>query len=129
MPHRCVHCGTIYADGAEQILKGCNCGSRFFFYLTKDKLEKIKALKEEVNLTEQEKQRIKEDVRDIIGLKEEDDAPIVLDFESIKVLKPGKYAIDLHNLFNRDRPLVYTLEEGKYVVDLTSQAFKQHKSS
>ncbi|MBS3143917.1 hypothetical protein J4446_03535, partial [Candidatus Woesearchaeota archaeon] len=32
MPHQCVRCGNMYEDGSEEILKGCSCGSRFFFF-------------------------------------------------------------------------------------------------
>jgi predicted nucleic acid-binding Zn-ribbon protein len=123
MPNQCVHCSEIYRDGAEEILKGCGkCGSRFFFYLSEEKLEKLKQSRDEVveNLSEDEKNQIEQDVRDIAGI-EDVEAPVVLDFESVKILKPGKYILDIANLFNKDRPLVYRLEEGKYVVDLASQ--------
>ena len=30
MPHQCVHCGNIFPDAAEEVLKGCTCGSHFF---------------------------------------------------------------------------------------------------
>jgi len=40
--------------------------------------------------------------------------------ESIRVLGPGKYELDVVNLFNKKRPLIYKLEEGKYIVDLAS---------
>lgn len=121
MPHRCVHCSKSYEDGSREILHGCECGSKFFFYVSSDKLAKIKQAENGVILSEEEKSQVEQDVRDMMGLKENDDTPIVLDFESVKVLKPGKYALDLHNLFNKERPLVYTLEEGKYFVDLNSQ--------
>ncbi len=122
MPSQCVHCSKIYDDGAEEILKGCrSCGSRFFFYLTKDKLEKIKQEKgAEIDLTKEEKNQIEKDVRDIVGIKEEDESPIILDFEAVKIIKPGKYLIDVAKLFKGERPLVYKLEDGKYIVDLST---------
>lgn len=125
MPHQCVHCSATYGDGAREILHGCTCGSKFFFYLTQEKLDKIQNTpKESITLTVKEKEKIEEDVRDIIGIGEEE-TPIVMDFESIKVIKPGKYVIDLHNLFTKERPLVYTVEEGKYFVDLTSNVLSK----
>ena len=39
------------------------------------------------------------------------------DFESIRILKPGQYELDLVNIFKK-RPLIYKLEEGKYMIDL-----------
>ena len=69
-------------------------------------------------LTNEEKEKIEQDIFEMIGI--EDDKPVVLDFESIRALKPGKFEIDIVNLFNRERPLVYKLEEGKYIIDLAS---------
>ena len=50
--------------------------------------------------------------------------PIILDFESIKILSPGKYELDLVNLFNKKQPLIYKLEDGKYMIDLI-ETFKK----
>ncbi len=124
MPNQCVHCSRIFEDGSDEVLKGCgNCGSRFFFYLSQEKLDRLKQNKEEeIELTKTEKKQIEKDVREIVGIHEDDEAPIIMDFESIRVLKPGKYLIDVSNLFTRERPLVYKLEDGKYVVDLTNKA-------
>ena len=120
MPHKCIHCNSIYDDGAREILYGCTCGSKFFFYITQEKLAKIKESHDDIPLTVQEREQVEEDVRDILGIeKSEEGAPIIMDFESIKVLKPGKYVIDIHNLFTKERPLVYTLEDGKYFIDLS----------
>ncbi len=122
MPNQCVHCSEIYLDGSEEVLKGCSsCGSRFFFYMSQEKMERVRNSKEEgVNLSAAEKKQVEEDVRDIVGVDKDDDVPIVMDFESIKVLKPGKYILDIGNLFSKERPLVYKLEDGKYIVDLVA---------
>lgn len=114
MPHQCVRCNTFYEDGSEEILKGCNCGGRLFFYIKKEKIEKAKNIV--INLNEQEKQQIEEDVFDIIG-EERKNEPVVLDIESIRIEKPGKYEIDLVPLFKGD-PLVYKVAEGKYMIDI-----------
>ena len=125
MPHQCVRCGTFYSDGAEEILKGCSCGSRLFFYVKKAALEKAKKVTEE--LSDDDKKQIEKEVYDFIGTKEEkieEDAPVVLDFETINIIGPGKFEIDLVNLFNKKNPLVYKLEDGKYMIDLP-QSFKR----
>lgn len=128
MPHSCVHCSKIYDDGAREILHGCSCGSKFFFYITAEKLAKIQHASTSpapvIPLSEEERHQIEHDVREIIGVNEQEAMPVILDFESVKILKPGKYVIDLHNLFTKDKPLVYTLEEGKYFIDLGSQLAK-----
>ena len=51
--------------------------------------------------------------------------PVVLDFESIRVITPGKYEIDLVNVFKNDA-LIFKLEEGKYMIDLP-ESFKKMK--
>ena len=50
----------------------------------------------------------------------EDTAPVILDLESIRVMGEGKFQLDIVNLFNKKRPLIYKLEEGKYIIDLAS---------
>ncbi|MDP3733718.1 MAG: Zn-ribbon containing protein [Nanoarchaeota archaeon] len=120
MPHQCVRCNTFYPDGAQEILKGCSCGARLFFYIKKKHLDEGKELIS--NLSDDDKKQIETDVKEILYIKEEPDTPVVLDVESIRVLKPGKYELDLVHLFKKD-PLIIKLDEGKYIIDL-GQAFK-----
>jgi len=121
MPHQCVRCGKFYDDGAGEILKGCPCGGRLFFYINKKKLEESKNIV--TDLTIQEKNEIEKDVFDLIGIERDMEKPVVLDLESIRIIKPGKYELDIVNLF-RKRPLIYKLEEGKYLIDLP-ESFKK----
>lgn len=119
MPHQCVHCSKFYENAAPELLKGCSCGSRFFFYIKEEQYEKL--MRERampIQLNEDEKKQIEQDVREMIGIKEEE--PVILDFESVRVIKPGKFEIDLINLFSKRRPLIYKLEEGKYIIDLAA---------
>lgn len=55
----------------------------------------------------------------MIGALDED-YPVILDLESIRVVGPGKFEIDIINLLTKKRPLIYKLEEGKYVIDIAS---------
>lgn len=113
MPHRCVKCGSVYEDSSPTLLKGCSCGSRFFFFFKKpETAEEIKQLSKE------EVKEIEEDVKEILGPQVED-KPVILDFESIRVKEPGKFEIDLVNLFKKDA-VVYKISEGKYVIDIAS---------
>jgi uncharacterized protein len=114
MPHQCVRCNTFYEDGSAEILKGCNCGGKLFFYIKQAKLDKAKNVV--VKLSDQEKNQIEEDIFDIVGVDHKDE-PVVLDIESIRVQKPGKYELDLVTLF-KGEPLVYKVGEGKYIIDL-----------
>lgn len=132
MPHQCVKCNTIYDDASPEILKGCkNCGSKFFFFLRKESLEKVRKATE--TLTQEDKARMETDVRDIIGDYLEDEA-IVLDLESVNMQEPGKFELDLVKLFKGD-PLVYKLDEGKYIIDVATtfkrmeENFKKRKKN
>ena len=114
--HQCVRCGKMHEDGAKEILSGCSCGSRFFFFVNKVQLEKIKTLT--INLSENERHQIEHDVKDIIG-DILDEKIVILDLENVRILKPGQYEISIIDIF-KGKPLVYKLEEGKYIIDLAS---------
>ena len=121
MPHQCVKCGAIYKDGSKDIVKGCmECGAKLFFFIKKERLSEVKEVT--LKLTKKEKKEIENDVLEIVG-NQEQDKPIILDFESIKVVEPGKYELDVVNLFN-NKPVVYKLEQGKYIIDLP-ESFKK----
>lgn len=126
MPHQCVRCSTLYGDGSVEILNGCSCGSKLFFYIKQNAFEKRKSALEQVkNLSKEQKEQIEEDVFDLIGVeKGECDYPVILDMESINIVEPGKFELDLVKLFNKKNPLVYKLEDGKYIIDL-AETFKR----
>jgi len=117
MSHKCVHCGQVYLDGSRELLEGCKCGSRFFFYFNEEQMKKLEKTSIE-ELPKEEKTKVEKEIRNIIGVDEE--KPVILDFETIRVIKPGKFEIDLINLFSKERPLIYKLEEGKYIIDLAT---------
>lgn len=131
MPHQCVKCGTLYDDGSSAIIKGCTgadgsaCGGKLFFYVRKERMEELKEESAEVvNLSKKDKKQIEKDVYDLLGTDIDQDKPVVLDLESIRILRPGKYELDLVNLFEKKQPLIYRLEDGKYMVDV-AETFKK----
>jgi len=118
MPHQCVRCSRIIPKASKELIEGCeSCGGRFFFYIREEQLEKIKEA--QIEIPEQDKKQVEKDVREMAGITDEK-APVILDIESVRVTGSGKFEIDLVNLFRRDRPLIYKLEEGKYIIDLAS---------
>ena len=126
MPHQCVNCNTIYQDGSREILDGCSeCEGKFFFYIKKDRIEE--ARKRANNLSSNQKEQIERDVLELIGDDYDRDKPVILDLESINVLGPGQYELDLVNLFTDNQPLIYKLEEGKYVIDVIETFNRQSK--
>jgi len=112
MPHQCVRCGQQFPDGSGTLLKGCSCGSRFFFYFKEKPPEQLNELRID------ERKEIENDMKEIIG-NVPDNEPVILDFESIRISKPGKFEIDLVSLFKR-KPVIYKTGEGKYFIDLAS---------
>ena len=119
MPHQCVHCSKIIEVGSKEILEGCNsCGGKFFFYIRDEQVPKIKESREELipEFNSVDKKQVEEDVRSILKI-EDDSKPVILDLESVRVLKPGKFEIDIVSLMNR-RPIVFKLQEGKYLIDI-----------
>ncbi|MEE9525471.1 MAG: Zn-ribbon containing protein [Candidatus Woesearchaeota archaeon] len=121
MPHQCVRCSTMYDDGAEEILQGCNCGGKLFFYIKKDKLKEVQ--EKTAQLSKKDKEEIEKDIFDLVGSEVDKSDPVILDIEAIRVLSPGKYELDLVHLF-KNEPLIFKLDEGKYMIDII-QSFKQ----
>ena len=118
MPHQCVKCSRIIPMGNKELLEGCaNCGGHFFFYIRDEQLQKIK--EKPMEIPEEEKEAVEKDIREMAGIIDED-TPVILDLESVRVTGSGKFEIDLVNLFNKNRPLIYKLEEGKYIIDLAT---------
>lgn len=126
MPHQCVRCNTFYEDGSQELLKGCSCGGRLFFFIKKEKLEDMKKIAENVNLTKEDKEQIEHDIFDLVGSDIDKDQPVILDLEAIRILRPGKYELDLVHLFKKE-PLIFKLEDGKYMIDLV-QSFEKYRN-
>jgi uncharacterized protein len=128
MPHQCVKCSRVIPAANKELLEGCvSCGGKFFFYIRDDQMEQLK--KEPIVIPEEDKVTIEKDVREMAGITDVD-APVILDFESVRAVGSGKFEIDVVNLFRKDRPLVYKLEEGKYIIDLSTtmnRSLKENK--
>jgi hypothetical protein len=139
MPHRCTRCGTIFEDGDSVILSGCpKCGWNKFLYakresessetqkkpaMDKQKLDlessldgvvrsidKALASEQENKKQELETERIAEGER----------------VESVRILGPGSYELNLDSLLERTELVMAIKEEGSYAVHLPS-VFKQRK--
>lgn len=123
MPHQCVRCNKFYDDGAKELLGGCSCGARMFFYIKKEKLDS-ENVKKVAALSGEQRLQIEQDLHALLGAPQEE--PVVLDIESINVVRPGTYEIDVVSLF-QGRPVIFKIEEGKYVIDLP-QTFRQKDS-
>jgi predicted nucleic acid-binding Zn-ribbon protein len=106
MPHQCVNCSVIYSDDAPEMISGCSCGAKAFFFIRN--MAKLDAVTEEL--------------RESI-IEQSPDEPVVLDLENIRVTD-GKYELDLHALFGK-REIIFQHDEGKYTIDL-EESFRRH---
>ncbi|AEA46272.1 Zn-ribbon domain-containing protein [Archaeoglobus veneficus] len=97
MPHRCTKCGKEYPDGDMRILQGCECGNNKFLYVPKEERGREKEVSEE-------------EVREALpeGI------------ESVKIISPGMYEINLEKVFSRDEIVIALQEDGRYVIHLPS---------
>ena len=110
---------------SKELLEGCSeCGGHFFFYIREEQLEKLKETP--IEIPKEEKSKIETDIREIAGIPDEN-APVILDIESVRVLGEGKYEIDVVSLFNKKKPIIYKFGEGKYMIDLTSIGKKENE--
>jgi uncharacterized protein len=119
MPHQCVHCSKIIEVGSRELLEGCDkCHGKFFFYIKDEQMEKMRELNEESmrELGEGDKKKIEDDVRAILKV-EDDEKPVILDLESVRVVGPGQFELDIVSLMNR-KPIVFKVSEGKYLIDI-----------
>lgn len=111
MPHQCIRCGTVYEE-ADVIIKGCTkCKCRLFYYF-KEKPKEV-----EINLSPSQVEEAEKAIKKVIG--EEEIKPVILDLETVKTIKPGKYEIDIIKLF-KGEPVIFKIEEGKYIIDIAT---------
>ncbi|MBI4176137.1 MAG: hypothetical protein HY518_02955 [Candidatus Aenigmarchaeota archaeon] len=116
MPNRCTGCGKIHPDDAAYIINnGCECGSKFFFFVREEDLH---ALENEMEgMTEEQVKEIEGDVREILS-DGDGMGTVILDLESIRAVGPGKYVIDITSLLSQ-KPIVIKTGPGKYKIDFS----------
>jgi predicted nucleic acid-binding Zn-ribbon protein len=110
MYHKCVNCGKLYERAAEEILTGCTCGGKLFYFVKSDSSNSSKKKKNvEMNTEDMEYfYELEDDVNQEL---------VVFDIEAINIKSSGKYELNLDGLMNNNG-LVYKYGEGKYSVDL-----------
>ncbi|UGV40998.1 Zn-ribbon domain-containing protein [Methanococcoides orientis] len=138
MPHKCTRCEKIFEDGAEVILSGCpNCGWNKFLYVKdmepetdiEDAVAEELPEKEETEVTDPADQFIKE-IDDIIGIEHQEREVVEEEgerVESVRILGPGSYELNLNSLLERDEIVMAIKQDGTYAVDLSSAFRKKRK--
>ena len=113
MPHQCLKCEKVYDNTSNAIISGCpNCGSKLFLYL-----KKIPQEEKEIELSEQKKDIILQEISNFVEI-EETEKPIIFKLENVRVLSPGKYEIDINQLMKKEKPIIYKVQDGTYFIDL-----------
>ena len=119
MPHQCLKCQEVYSNDSDVILKGCiKCGSKVFMYMKNFPKKSEEEIEDNsFKISKEGKKAILRELEKREDFKSSDE-PIILDLENIKVIDEGKYEIDINQLFKGDKPLVYKVDGGTYVLDL-----------
>lgn len=115
MSHKCIRCGKIYKDDDPTILKGCDCGSIFFFYIrTADEIEQFREMEEEL---ENKKTSLEFELEKEFIKSQNDEKHFGV--ETVKMPVEGVYEINLEGLMKK-QPLII-LKYGKiYQIHLSS---------
>ncbi len=139
MPHKCTRCEGIFKDGAAIILNGCpKCGWNKFLYVkeatephSEPRIKEaippaasrfIKEVDEILgnNVTQPESKEVKPEPKpEEIGER----------VESVRIVSPGSYELNLESLLERDEIVMALKEDGTYLVHLPSvfQKKKHHE--
>jgi predicted nucleic acid-binding Zn-ribbon protein len=120
MPHKCTKCGREYKDGSTEILKGCaSCGGKKFLYvkdteINKDVLEE-KSIEEIARETHEE-------ILQVVEPKTKQEVEMFDRVETIRIVSPGTYELNLEKMAQGDERIVSVGKEGNYIIDLMSMA-------
>jgi hypothetical protein len=117
MPHKCVQCGRDYKDASPVILHGCeSCGGRKFLYVGENDRNKDIML-------EQSAEALAKEAPDqvLVVSTEPDEKKECRDrVESIRIIAPGTYELNIEKLAISDERVVGIGTEGNYLLDLHS---------
>ena len=128
MPHRCTRCGRIYPDGDSRILKGCECGNNRFEYVPRKRAERVEERVKEAGEPEKSIEGTGE-AGEAEEINEGEEKPIIdiEGVESVRILSPGMYEINLEKVFSRDEIVIALQEEGRYAIHLPSLVKSKEK--
>lgn len=140
MPHKCTKCESIFKDGAAIILNGCpKCGWNKFLYVREANTPEPqpgKIISPTGTIPKAASKFIKE-VDEILGnaapvkpepaaSKEMKSEEVGNRVESVRILSPGSYELNLESLLEREEIVMALKEDGTYIVHLPS-VFKKKK--
>ncbi len=125
MPHKCTKCGREYPDGSTEILKGCgSCGGKKFLYIKEAEIHKD--VLEEKSI-EEIADESKEEVLEVVAPKKKKEVEMFDRVETIRILSPGSYELNIEKMAQSDERIVSVGNEGSYIIDLMSMAKEPKK--
>jgi uncharacterized protein len=117
MPHKCVQCGRDYKDASPVILRGCeSCGGRKFLYVGENDRNRDVLL-------EQSAEALAKEAPDqvlVVGTEQDGKTESLDRIESIRIVAPGTYELNIEKLANSDERVVGIGSDGNYLLDLHS---------
>ena len=125
MPHKCTKCGREYRDGSTEILKGCaSCGNKKFLYVKEEQLNEDvleeKPIREIADET-------KEEILEVVEPKKKGEIEMYDRVETIRIVAPGSYELNLEKMAESDERIVSVGKEGSYIIDLMLMSKEEPK--
>ena len=118
MPHKCTKCGREYKDGSTEILKGCaSCGGKKFLYVKDTEINKD--VLEEKSIEEIARES-HEEILQVVEPKTKQEVEMFDRVETIRIVSPGTYELNLEKMAQGDERIVSVGKEGNYIIDLMS---------
>ena len=125
MPHKCTKCGREYKDGSTEILKGCeSCGGKKFLYVKESEINKDVLEEKTIDEIAEETQQ---EVLEVVEPKEKNQVEMYDRVETIRIVSPGSYELNLEKMAQSDERIVSVGKEGSYIIDLMSMAKEEPK--
>jgi len=125
MPHKCTKCGREYKDGSTEILKGCaSCGGKKFLYVRETELNRDVLEEKSIDEIAQES---REEILEISEPKTKQEVQMYDRVETIRIVAPGTYELNIEKMAQSDERIVSVGKEGSYIVDLMSMAKDEPK--
>jgi hypothetical protein len=127
MPHKCTKCGREYKAGSTEILKGCaSCGGKKFLYVKDTEINRD--VLEEKSISEIADES-REDILEIVEPKKKEQVEMYDRVETIRIVSPGTYELNLEKMAQSDQRIVSVGKEGNYIIDLMSMAKDKPKKN
>lgn len=118
MPHKCTKCGREYKDGSTEILKGCaSCGNKKFLYVKEGDIHDDVLEEKSIHEIAEE---TKEEVLEVVEPKQKKEVEMYDRVETIRIVSPGSYELNLEKMAQGDERIVSVGKEGSYIIDLMS---------